>query len=285
MNLLLSDPAFIASISSPAGAPLLLDIYSGAAAAYSLRQLRTGVTNVIRVRRSSDNTEQDFTATQVTDGTLTAFCGAGNGFVRTWYDQSGNNDHATQNTTSYQPLIVSSGVLQTDSSKPALSFNGTTQYLVRGGHTYPFSVFSVVRSTGNGIRGYIGHGLDALALGQQQGGSFAPINSFWAWAPSQPLTYGLQNSYNTNRNLHTYVISGNNASTSWEWYNNGTGLGGFGLSSGTANATPSSGFIGASRTGVEWWQGPIQEIILYFSDQSTNRAAIESNINAHYTIY
>ena len=80
-----------------AGPTFLLDDYPGAAAAYSLRQLRTGVTNVVRVRRDNDDAEDDFTATEVSDGTLAAWVGAGNnGFVRTWYDQSGNNYHAGQ---------------------------------------------------------------------------------------------------------------------------------------------------------------------------------------------
>ena len=80
--------------------PLLLDSYSGAAAAYSLRQLSWAYGGaVVRVRRSSDNTESDFTATEVSDGTLAAWVGAGNdGFVRTWYDQSGNARHMIQAT-------------------------------------------------------------------------------------------------------------------------------------------------------------------------------------------
>jgi hypothetical protein len=42
-------------------ASLLLDTYSGAAVAYSLRKLRTAYSgSAIRVRRSSDNAEQDF---------------------------------------------------------------------------------------------------------------------------------------------------------------------------------------------------------------------------------
>ena len=82
----------------------LLDQFPGAAVAYSLRNLvGTSNPNVVRVRRSSDNTEQDFTAAQVINGTLTTFCGAGNGFVRTWYDQSGNGYHAQQATTANQP--------------------------------------------------------------------------------------------------------------------------------------------------------------------------------------
>ena len=46
--------------SGGGGASLLLDTYTGAAVAYSLRQLRTAYTgSAIRVRRSSDNAEQD----------------------------------------------------------------------------------------------------------------------------------------------------------------------------------------------------------------------------------
>jgi uncharacterized protein YodC (DUF2158 family) len=41
-------------------------------------------------------------------------------YVSTWYDQSGNNRHATQTATGSQPLIVSSGSLVTENGKPAL---------------------------------------------------------------------------------------------------------------------------------------------------------------------
>jgi len=112
---------------------LLLDMYGGAAIAYSLRELRTGVTNVVRVRRSSDSSEQDFTASEVTDGTLTTFTGAGDGFVVTWYDQSGNANNATQSTANLQPQIVSSGSVVTDgASKEAINFtniSGTIRHL------------------------------------------------------------------------------------------------------------------------------------------------------------
>jgi hypothetical protein len=51
---------YLASLTPPAP-PLLLDTYPNAAVAYSLRKLRTAYTGyAIRVRRSSDNAEQDF---------------------------------------------------------------------------------------------------------------------------------------------------------------------------------------------------------------------------------
>jgi len=74
------------------GASFLLDDYPNTTGhSYSLRQLSASTTNVVRVRRTSDNTEQDFTATGLTDGTLALFCGEEAGYVTKWYDQSGSS--------------------------------------------------------------------------------------------------------------------------------------------------------------------------------------------------
>ena len=102
----------------------LLDTYPNAAAAYSLRKLRSAYTGyAIKVRRSSDNTEQDigFSSSFGLDtSSLTSFCGASNGFITTWYDQSGNGNNATQSTAANQPQIVSGGTVLTLNSKPKI---------------------------------------------------------------------------------------------------------------------------------------------------------------------
>jgi hypothetical protein len=101
-------------ILRPLARPLLLDAVPGAAAAYSLRQLSNAYTGpVVTVRRSSDNAEEDFKASEIDDGTLAAFCGAGDGLVKTWHDQSGNGRDASQGTAANQPKIVDSGSLVT----------------------------------------------------------------------------------------------------------------------------------------------------------------------------
>ena len=66
------------SIQSFNTGKFVLDQYTGAAAAYSLRRLSVNSTNVVRVRRSVDNAEDDFTADEITDGTLTSFVGGQN---------------------------------------------------------------------------------------------------------------------------------------------------------------------------------------------------------------
>jgi hypothetical protein len=72
------------------------------AAAYSLRKLRTAYTgNAIRVRRSSDSAETNIgfgSDGNLNTTALLAHCGSGDGFVTTWYDQSGNGRNATQTT-------------------------------------------------------------------------------------------------------------------------------------------------------------------------------------------
>ena len=110
----------------------ILDVYGGAAAAYSLRSLSKDTTDVVRVRRSSDNAEDDFTADEITDGTLLAWVGntaSDNGFVTTWYDQSGNGNNATQATASQQPQIVSAGSLIFSNGYTVIQYDGTNDNL------------------------------------------------------------------------------------------------------------------------------------------------------------
>jgi len=72
----------------------LLDTYSGAAAAYSLRKLRTAYTG-------SANAESDINFNvfgELDTVSLASFCSGTDGFVKTWYCQSGNANDATQTT-------------------------------------------------------------------------------------------------------------------------------------------------------------------------------------------
>lgn len=56
----------------------------------------------------------------------------GDGFVTTWYDQSGSGFHATQTTTSSQPQLVSAGSIITVNSRPAITYTGSHQLSITG---------------------------------------------------------------------------------------------------------------------------------------------------------
>lgn len=96
----------------------LLDVYP-ADMAYSLARLRAGQTLCCRVRRSSDNAEQDFGFAWsfayggwwVDHVAIMAFVGAGSGFVTVWYDQSGHGRDMACTNAGNQPQIVISGAL------------------------------------------------------------------------------------------------------------------------------------------------------------------------------
>ena len=118
--------------SPPTSNLLPLDAVSGATLAFSVRKLRAGYAgSAIRVRRSSDNTEQDigFSGNDLDSSGLLSFAGAGDAFVVKWYDQSGAGSGsriAYQATTSKQAKIVSSGSLITAAgSKASLDCDGT----------------------------------------------------------------------------------------------------------------------------------------------------------------
>lgn len=79
--------------------------------AYSLRKVISTATLAIRVRRSSDNAEQDigFVGDALDTAALSAFVGANSAFVRTFYDQTSTGINMVQATASAQPRIVNAG--------------------------------------------------------------------------------------------------------------------------------------------------------------------------------
>jgi Concanavalin A-like lectin/glucanases superfamily len=97
--------------------------------AYSTRRVRSTYAGpCLRVRRSSDNTEQDigFVAGQLDTTALLAFCGSADGYVAVWYSQLAGTDNATQAVREFQPRICSNGVVHTTGTSPALVFGDDT---------------------------------------------------------------------------------------------------------------------------------------------------------------
>lgn len=263
-----------------------LFVFPGAAAAYSLRALSPSTSNVIRVRRSSDNTEQDFTAAQIESGSIVSFCGAGNGFVTTWYDQSGNNRNLAQSSASLQPQIVSNGVLVTKGTKPAIDFNGSTHRLINSAISLaqPVRHFVVAsRDSANKLTG--GDGIiDSYNNTQHiiyNKGSAETPNQAWVIAAGQVfnsanpsttdlvLINALFNSASSELKINAVSrVTGNIGTNSLS-----------GLSVGAIRGNPDPIF------NDYYLDGKISEIIIYPSAQSSNSSSIEDSINSYYGIY
>jgi len=261
----------------PKAQPLLLDTYSGAAAAYSLRRLRTAYTgNCIRVRRSSDNTEQNigFVNNVLDTASLLTFVGAGNGFVTTWYDQSGNAKNTTQTTAINQPRIVNSGTLDVVNGKPAVLGDGVDDTLINTtlSLTNPSSFFTVVDKIGGG-------GNFGLTVGGTVAGQFLLSPTGYGIYQNGP-SFSPQYS-NNNQSLLVYKTS--STGTNWEFYGNNTTVTNGGQNIGTALGSNLSLFDrGGATSRANMY---MQEFIIWNSNQMTNRLGIQTNINSFYTIY
>lgn len=152
-----------AGLSVPVGGVALLDgaLTATPVAAYSTRKLRTAYSGpCMKVRRSSDNTTQDigFAGSDLDTASMLTFCGAGNGFIDTWYDQQGSNN-LVQATTAYQPKIVSSGATVTKNTKPCAIFDVLLSSVALSGVT---GLNSVSQFTGSAVASSINSGGDRI---------------------------------------------------------------------------------------------------------------------------
>jgi hypothetical protein len=72
------------------------------------------------------------------------------GFIYTWYDQSGNNRHLTQTNQSNQPQIVNAGTTLTSAAgKPTVVFSGNGNYITSSFLSNSTASFSASNSTLN----------------------------------------------------------------------------------------------------------------------------------------
>jgi len=279
----------------------LLDNYPNAAAAYSLRLLRNEYAgSAIRVRRSNDNAEQDIAfdnSGNLDTSALTTFVGGNNGFVTIWYDQSGNANHATQTTSANQPKIYdSSSTVITENGKPAMTFDGSNDTLRCGAAFTEVSYISAVYENNDTATFRTILGADATltsygsfyfqsSRGTIRLGGFArksatnPASNYEVQMTS-PVAAGaqvLQTGYITGSTL-AVAQNGTLQTTS---INTGdlTVIGG--AQSGQAEI--GAGYFGNNLVDIS--NIKLQELIVYSSNQSANRADIETNINEYYAIY
>jgi hypothetical protein len=286
------------------GAPAapLLDSFPGAAAAYSLRLLRTAYTgDAIVVRRSSNNDTLTigFSGNYLDTVALKNFCGTGatdTCFVRRWFDQSsvGNNIAAT--TNSNQPRIMINGEIVYANGKPALRFVASKLDASIPLYDTTFATFLTYQNIGTATGSLVGQ----WALGQARRLIFS-INQNCAGATATNSlnlfiqgqtdgSCGLANSLTEHKSQTVSATALNltsathaTGSENYKSYHNGT-LNDSSTSLGVLR-TVNTSFGAANSTLEASLNAFYSEIIIYNSNQSANRTAIETNINNFYLIY
>jgi hypothetical protein len=213
------------------------------------------------------------------------------GFVETWYDQSGNGNDATQSVAGNQPKIVDAGVLVSG----GLDFDGVDDLLELSGSGLDIfkdvgyaQVFAVAKSSQTGT------GSGRLILATTAGSAAARY--VLADSPTDSASYRIAGrrldsdpfqtvtSNSPHGNLEKILTGFLNYNDSEAYlYQNGTNVAtelNFQLAGNSSNTSSSLVEFGSNG-----FDGTIREIIIYPSDQSANRVAIETNINDHYDIY
>ena len=208
---------------------------------------------------------------------IPAFDNSVNGFVETWYDQSGNGNNATQATAGSQPKIVNAGsylgLVKTDGVDDF--FNLTTTINFNSSH----GVFAVYADATGNRYDLIGNTTSSNGIG-------------YAFAGSTTMTFGMINSGSqerfafgtgtrANQNLISLLWQPDSASAIYSLNGSGNSQD-FTLSRFTGdNAIPIT-VIGKDNDAVG--QLDLKEIIIYATDQTSNRTTIEANMAAAHGI-
>jgi hypothetical protein len=290
MAIIINGRGRVGARPSSGGAPApsyLLDTYGGSSVAYSFRKLSSTYSgNCIRVRRSSDNAEQNigFNGDVLDTASLLSFVGSGSGYVVTIYDQSGNGNNANQTFASYQQRIVNSGSIVLDSSKPALDgyCSGTIKpgYKMTSQISY-LSSFTVAHVLNTTIVNYFNARETAPFVGVAWGISFNGNPDKFFHKMTDGLTYEIYTPGRTlNRTLFTDSLRSSKLYTSINSANE--------IDNGSYSSFQYVDYIiGREQENVSGlqFQGLFQEFIAFQVNNSSNISSIKTNINNYYGIY
>lgn len=271
----------------------LADTYTSPYAGYSVRKLTSSYSgSAIRVRKDGTTDELDigFDANGNLDtSSLLSFVGSGDGLVTKWYDQIGSSD-AVQATASEQPLIVSAGSLVTINSKPAIQFDGEDDdfhnVFNAGGQTdMAFFSVSSIDST-------------PLVVGDRAAifGRYVIYNRFTNSSTHSEYKGSLEGQIKNASPAQNYNQRATLGGASEPIRSLGTMINAEGTFKVRFNGTESAGvatemtgqqsqtiYIGSRST--DFLDGHIQELVVYFNNQTDNVTAIENNMNNYYSVY
>jgi len=281
----------------------LLDLFPAQFALSAARLLtKTYSGPAMKVRRSSDNAVLDipFIGGVLDEVALLAHTGSGSGYVHTLYDPTGNGHDAIQTTAVSQPRIVNAGVVEKFNGIPAMFFDGVDDYLDSGtiaGGTKPanFSTFSVYTITDVNRNDTVFASANTAAAGETIYANITNTSS-----QSGKMNYVFSDGVEK-RNVRSNVaiISAATQYLDVRTYANGDSAMKLYLDDSSEIAQGTSSGIATSNGGTEfkftigrfgefnghYHKGYVQEIVVFLSDESTNRVAIRDNINTFFSVF
>jgi len=274
-----ADIANINGLTIPSGFTGLLDTYTGASAAYSVRRLSGSYTGAcMRVREDGGNTETDIGFDSNGDldtAAIASHCGVNNGYVRYWYDQStaggtGSGNDAGQATAASQHKIYDGTAVITKNGKPMID---ATENVTS------FDYFALSQSAPYTLMGVSYNQLDYnRSLGQGNGSAAQFIAARNKTALQSQIGSTITASFNHGDNviISTFLLNGSSSFT------RGISAAGYNEITGT--------LVDADLTTIQpAGQGSrassIQEFILWDGAlSSTDYGAIETDMDTYFSV-
>jgi len=292
-----------AGINPTAPTSGFLFTYDNAAVAYSVRQLNNNATQIMRIRRASDNVEADvgFDASDelsltspistTSDGlSYTDFADfvdhtgtATDAFVRSWYDQTGLQFHQEQDAAGQQPQIydASTGFVVVETGgKPALfcsdandGFDDTAGAIdVTSRTIYQWSVYSLT------------------GVGNYPAITPSVLSELHDVSTEKPRTFSIRttnrggnasSAINTNQAYlrHSYADT-----TNIRTFLDGSSTAIIDVADAAENWSTSDLRIFNTVSGATG-EIKLSEFVCFQDDKSSDTTGIDNNINAHFGIY
>ena len=238
--------------------------------AVGLRKLRSAYTgDAIRLRRATDNAEQDFgfVGTDLNTNAISTWLGSAVGYCVKLYDQSGNDNHMVPNSVVAQPLYVASGTSM--NNKPILRFNTSQNLKSTFNFTTPYTATITARYADTGTsRGRVLGASNNWLLGWYSGNKGSAYLDGW-------VANGVGGAAGTTPYVYTATGTGSASAV----YENSVNI--------TTN--PTGGLTAPQGFAINYGENSDCEIgeIMAFSSVLSNadRELVEKNSGAFYGIY
>jgi len=321
IGLFKADAQIVINASAPyrplGAANLLLDDYAGSEGAWSLRKLDKDYAGAaIRIRKdTTGQPEQDinFVGNNLDTNAIKSFINARDAYVVTFYDQSGNGRNMSQSTQASQPRIALGGVLDRSGGEIAVFFTSNDFLQTSAGvstwnffHNGTESFIAVVGQAGvssnpTGIHCFIATnvGLTSRGFGliYDDRNTTTRNNAYLMVVAGQNATNYVVENLKANEwtpNVQRLIVSNLDADNATAanrdngYINNGNVINNNTQTTAVSalNATAELALGQSQTVGAQFnLTGYIQEVIVYDINQSSNRSAIQTNINTYWSIY
>lgn len=272
----------------------LYDFATNGEGGYSLRKLGSTYTRCIRIRRSSDNAETDigFDGIDLDTAAITAFVGANSAYVTKWYDQTTNLWHLLQPSAGNQPRIVNAGTLETVNGKPAINFiasannylfNSSQTSTLMHGFDKPISFVTVLKQKTLTYQEFHSFGYSVNPTPQ-----YTPVAAnvgVYYNCKRDDVSLIKTTTYNTTNTNHNLFITLNPGKTQTV-YRNGVNIQNlFDIDVGFTTLDRFGVGALVRNTVVGYLDAYVQEVNVFSTDITPQKAPIEFNVNNYWSVY